>query len=1148
MAAQPVRVRKPYLAFVLLLWLAGSSAPADGASISGAIDGEIYLVFDDSLSEIAHDSLTYTISFGGTDYVFGPEWNWSGDSFFIAGSDTLDFDGSVTVCIDGSIYDSPDYCENGLADACIDFYVVTGNIFAECIAPTDLNGDGRIVSACECPELRWLVNSTYPLVDSSARVEVDGVVYSPPDAALLFSASMDTLIWNSAGSICFSDGDVVPFSLDMLLDVFGDSLPFPVSDSLIVDTLPPFIEFTSPYPSAGSRNPLFAIVPRDLIGGVDFDTFALTIDGIDGGPSSPYSYLVGDTIFFDMALYPDSFDIGDSILVEITIWDFVDYCDPNRLDTSWIVTLDDTVPPTADLISPFSGAVSACDLQGVVWALYDHETEIDTEGIWISVDGAVYSIFDSELEYAPSGSLAFTPSSAWTEGPHSVCLDSAYDISDNPLYGPICTDFYTDYSPPEIVFIEPPCSSEVHDDSASIVITLTDDPAGVYWGASWIGFAYDTFYFASDTMTITVSMLDTVWHDGDTVSYCVHAADSADFCTGDNDTTVCCEFYVAIGELYADAIIPDDGAATSCSLQVAAWLFDGAVTRSDIHVTLNDSADFTTHSSELAFSGDTLFFVPTTAWSNGDSIELCLVDASDSFGVHIDDTVCVSFVVDFEPPLFADPMPTGDIATTSPIVSLRLWDEIAGLDLDSVAMFIDGMEVDPVLIGDTLTFDPADSGMSWLGGDTIEVCVWAADLAMYCGANSDSICWEFDISAGGPIITVIEPPDDSLWSACVGQGAIFGMSDPDGIDTSTIELTINGSVSTEWVFRNDSLIFDPSSGPFDGDTVTVCATASDILGNPAYRCVSYFIDYSAPTIISMSPAPNSEIAAAITFSINLADSGSGIDDSSIGLTVNGLDYFAGDGYLTWDGSELRLIPAASFDPGETVLVCLDSILDSPDLCDPNVLDSCWSYVVEILPDLWTSDSLISISPISIAEGDSFAFDGIGIYEGNDTLANFFVEIMAGGSILRRVEYYDFAPGDTIFESGRFASAGFGAGDYSICLRLDSDDDILESNEANNIGCVDITLSSVDCDVRPNPFSPNSDAINDEARFSYPGQSSRDGTVELFDLDGNLVVELREPCVWDGNDAAGNAMPKGVYVYIVLRDGKVICKGTVYIAR
>ncbi len=1335
-----------------------SSYPLDGSSIVAGLPGEAYMVFDDSLVSVAHDSLIYRISFGGSDYYFGPEWSWSGDTFFFAGSDTLPLDSLVEICIDTSVSDLPDYCENDLYDACIDFEILIGslsaswltpidmngdgdtitacpcqevvfgitssygidpestlvrvggtlypydptwmtfsedfdsltldasffscwdlidrasvalvslrdtiatpildsvsggfvidrdgpvisilsppvvttptttislaatdsicgtatmdsvvvlrngthdttvygtlsfdlsglatgdtlsicafasddcadycapnrtetcfevaiilsNIYATVDLPVDVDGDGRIVSSCECPIIYWDLGSTFPLVDSCTRVEVGGIEYTPSSGAFYTSSAMDSLIWNPSETICFADGDIVPFHVTRLIDESSDSLPYPVGDTLIVDISHPFVEFTSPYPSTGSRNPLFVIVPNDLIAGVDYDTFALTIDGIDGGPGSPYSFIVGDTINFDMSLYPDSFELGETILVEFTIWDFVDYCEPNRLDTSWTVILEDTIPPIADIIHPFDGAISACEFQLVIWEVFDYETGIDTTRIWISSDGTVFSISDIALEILPTGDLTFTTPAMWTEGSHSVCLDSIYDVSDNVLYGPICVDFYIDYTPPEVIFIEPPCSIEVHDDSASISITLTDDTSGVYWGMSWVGFADDTFYFASDTMTITVSMLDTVWHDGDTVSYCVYTADSADFCTGDNDTLICCEFYVVIGDLYADAIIPEDGAVTSCSLQNAAWIFYGVPIEDDILVTLNDTADFTTYSSELAFSGDTLFFTPMSFWSSGDTIELCLVDASDSFGVHIDDTVCVGFVVDLEPPVFADLVPTGGVATTSPIISLRLWDEIAGLDLDSIAMFIDGMEVDPTLTGDTLRFDPADSGMSWLGGDTVTVCVSAADLALYCGANSDSICWEFYISTGGPVINVLEPPDDSLWIACPEQGAIFSLIDPDGIDTSTIDLTVNGSVSTEWIFRNDSLIYQPTFGPFDGDTVIVCATASDLLGNPAdgYRCVTYYIDYSAPAIISITPIPDSEIGTGATFSILLADSGSGIDEASLALSVNGYDYIPGDGYLTWDGVELYLIPASSFAPGETVMFCLDSIYDSPDLCDPNFLDSCWRYFVEVLPDLWTDNGLISVSPTSISEGNSFTFDGIGIYDGTDSLESFYVEITAGGSVIHRVEYSDITPGDTIRENIIFSSvaAGLSVGDYLICLRLDSDDDIIESNEDNNIGCVNITLSSVDCDVRPNPFSPNSDLINDAAFFSYPGKSLQDGTIAIFDVAGNPVVEISEPCVWDGRDAAGNAMPKGVYIYLVLRDGDVVCKGTVYIAK
>ncbi|MCK5833132.1 gliding motility-associated C-terminal domain-containing protein [bacterium] len=1335
-----------------------SSYPVDGSSIVAGLSGEAFMVFDDSLLSIAHDSLSYVISFGGLDYPFGPEWNWVGDTFFFAGSDTLPLDSIVEICVTSAVSDSPDYCRNEFPDACIDFEILIGSLSASWLAPIDINGDGdtitacpcqevvfgiissfgiepestvvrvegtaypydpvwmdfsedfdsltidasffacwdsvdrasvalvslsdtigtdiidsvpggfvidrdgpvisitsppvittpiatisltthdsicttatmdsvivlrsgthdttiygalsfelsslatgdtlsicafahddcadycgpnytiscfdievilsnisasvilpedidgdgRIISSCECPIIFWNLESTFPLVDSCTRVEVGGIEYSSADGAYYTSAAMDSLIWNLSEIICFADGEVVPFYITRLIDESGDSLPYPSGDSMIIDISPPFVEFTSPYPSTGTRNPLFAILPVDVIGGVEYDTFALTIDGIDGGPDSPYSYLIGDTIFFDMTLYPDSFAIGDTILIELTLWDIIDYCDPNRLDTSWTVILEDTLPPSADVIYPFDGAISACEFQQVIWSIFDAETGIDTTRIWLSIDGTVYSILDASVEIPTPDTLVYTPPTDWTEGSHLVCLDSIYDVSDNVLYGPICVDFYIDYTPPEVYFLSPDCFTEVHDESSSVVITLEDDTAGVYWGASWVGFADDTIYFTSDTMTITVSMLDTVWHDGDTVSYCVYTADSADYCTGDNDTIICCEFYIIISDIYADVIIPEDGAVTSCSLQNAAWLFVGDVVRSDIHVVLNDTADFTTHSSELMFSGDTLFFTPIIAWNNGDTVDLCLVDASDTFGVHIDDTVCVNFIVDLEPPVFAEMVPTGGLATLSPIISLRLWDEIAGLDLDSIAMFINGMGVDPTLIGDTLRFDPADSGMVWLGGDTVAVCVYAADLALYCGANSDSICWEFYISAGGPVIAVIEPPEDSLWSACASQGAIFSLVDPDGIDTSSIDLTVNGIVSAEWIFRNDSLIYMPSSGPFDGDTVTVCATASDLLGNPAddYSCVTYFIDYATPVVASIAPIPYGAIGAGTTFSISIADSGSGIDVASLTLWVNGYEYMPGDGYLTWDGEELYLIPESSFDPGETVLVCLDSIFDSPDLCDPNILDSCWEYHVEVLPDLWTSTDHVSLVPSSIVEGDSFVFEGVGFYDGVDTLPVVFVEITAGASVINRIEYNNIEPGDTIHEIIPISSLGaaFANGDVPLCLILDADDDVIESNEANNTACENLTIGSADCRATPNPFSPNGDLINDEVKFAYPGQAIEQATVEIYDVKGRPVVTLEDISNWNGMDSSNNPLPKGVYVYVIIRDGKVLCKGTIHIAK
>ncbi|GEM_PF-2508215 len=1044
-----------------------------------------------------------------------------------------------------------DYCGPNISERCFDVFVEIGDFSAYVIAPTDIDGDGRIISSCECPEIIWYIGTEIPIIDSLITLFVGEEVWTAEDSVFQYFAVGESLVWNADGSVCFDDGEIVPFHLLLLVDESGDSFTAAIGDTMIIDLSPPVVEFASPFPSTSSRSPIIKILPNDLLGGVDFTSFALSAGGIDGGAGSPYTSLSGDTIVFDIGLSPDSFAYGDTVLVELTIWDIVDYCEPNRLDTSWSFVIADTVPPEAILLSPFIGAGSACADQRVEWFLSDGETGIDSTRIWVSADGAVFSALDPALELDFTGVLVFTPLSDWVEGAHSVCLDSVYDLFGNALPAAVCADFTIDLSPPEVVFLEPPCSSVLRDSLAGIIFALADDLSPVYFGRTWLILGADSLPITSDTTAITPAIIDTVWRDGDTVRYCVYTADSADFCTGENDTLACCEFYIELSALSAEAIYPLDGAATSCSLQTAVWFFSGAATRDYIHVVLNDTSDFTSHSAEISFAGDSLFFTPISPWINGDTIELCLVDAADSFGVHIEDTVCVVFVVDLAPPVFADPTPTGAIAEIAPSIRLRLWDEIAGLDSDSIEMTIDGAVVGASLSDDTLGFEPSDIGMFWLGGDTVTVCVRAADLALYCGANADLLCWEFFIVTGGPEIAVVEPAADSLWSACLGQGAALTLFDPEGIDTASIGLTVNGEASTEWVFRGDSLFYMPAGGPLDGDTITVCVRASDMLGNPSDSavCVTYLVDYSPPAVVSIVPAPGSLIGAGITISVFLADSGSGIAESSLSLIVNGSRYFPGDGYLSWNGAELNLIPESSFVPGEEVLVCLDSILDSPDLCEPNALDSCWLYNVELLPDLWTSGEFVSLSPSTVSEGDSFVFEGIGFYSGTGVLPGTFVEIRAGASVLKSTEYIGLAPGDTIRESLVISSLEpnilSGA---PICLALDAYDNIFESNEANNSACASLDIVSKDCSARPNPFSPNSDLVNDEVKFTYPGMSLEGAKIEIYDARGRLAAKLEDISSWDGRDLAGNPLPKGIYVYLVIRGGEVLCKGTVHIAR
>jgi len=285
----------------------------------------------------------------------------------------------------------------------------------------------------------------------------------------------------------------------------------------------------------------------------------------------------------------------------------------------------------------------------------------------------------------------------------------------------------------------------------------------------------------------------------------------------------------------------------------------------------------------------------------------------------------------------------------------------------------------------------------------------------------------------------------------------------------------------------------------------------------------------------------------------LADSGSGIDESSIVLTVNTISYDTSDIEITWDGELLRiLLMAGSFAPGETVTICLDSILDDPDLCGPNILDTCWRYYVESPPDIWTDDSLISLSPPEILEGDSLFFKGVGYIDDPLGEHDFDWAITIGtrsdgDTLIYRAPAFVT---DSVYEHLYLIPglAEIEPGDYLVCFRLDVGDWVAESDETNNIGCAPLSVLGAGCEVHPNPFSPNGDLVNDVALFNYPGQSQNDAVIKIYDIEGRLVRELDNLAEWDGSDGSGNPMPKGVYMYLVIRGSEIVCKGTIYLVR
>jgi hypothetical protein len=79
----------------------------------------------------------------------------------------------------------------------------------------------------------------------------------------------------------------------------------------------------------------------------------------------------------------------------------------------------------------------------------------------------------------------------------------------------------------------------------------------------------------------------------------------------------------------------------------------------------------------------------------------------------------------------------------------------------------------------------------------------------------------------------------------------------------------------------------------------------------------------------------------------------------------------------------------------------------------------------------------------------------------------------------------------------------------------------------------------DVSIHPNPFTPNGDLINDEARIEFSlfkVYKSRPTVLRIYTLDGHTVRNVegvaqggRHRLTWDGRDADGKTVPPGLYI-------------------
>ncbi len=541
-------------------------------------------------------------------------------------------------------------------------------------------------------------------------------------------------------------------------DVYGNAvLPNNVNWNITADrTAPYLVGYTPAHNTITADNYMpISVTLADRFGAIDPTTMRIRIEYSGGvinidNPASPFApQFEWNAVTGTFTYFPERDGVmwaeGDTVsVIFYDVTDSIEICEPNHYAHEYPLvawTFFILNGPFVQNVQPANLTVTSCEEQVVSFTIFD-EDGINPGSVQFLFEDRIYTIADIDsdivctwMHFGPTDSLLDcdttiysplvhlgggyfefrAPLGTYYDGRQINCMIlNAEDIGGDPLWyvGDYAWTFTVDRTPP--IFFDPQPAPGTFASGSDLVVSIAIvdsitheiDAAHVTLSVNGVIYSTVTTPFCTwdgERFTMNFAEAGVRFADGTLITACLDDVyDGVDYYCDRypnraEDTPACWSFHVDNAAPTATALGPQDATVTACATQpIQILLGDNLGVDPASIMLIVEGRIYTIASPELTLIGDTLVFIPTTPWADGQVVDYSLAQVGDIAGNVLYDTPGnTTFLVDLTAPAVLGTMPAEGEVITEAIdeIAFDVF-EVNELNFESTRFFVDIVTVD----------------------------------------------------------------------------------------------------------------------------------------------------------------------------------------------------------------------------------------------------------------------------------------------------------------------------------------------------------------------------------------------------------------------------------------------------------------------